>query len=135
MRQVWIAVIAGAAGWGAPPALAQDITGTWLTETQTSRVRIAPCGAARCGTIVWVQNDTKDVNNPDPERRARSLVGLRMISDLKRDGESWSGSLYNPLDGRTYAGKFKLKSTREAELSGCVLGGLVCRSQTWSKVD
>jgi uncharacterized protein (DUF2147 family) len=135
MRRVWIAIVAGAAGMGAQPVLAQDITGTWLTETRTSRVRIAPCGAARCGTIVWVQDDKGDVNNPDPQRRTRSLVGLRMISDLKPTGESWSGSLYNPLDGRTYEGKFKLKSAREAELSGCVLGGLICRSQTWSKVD
>jgi len=42
--------------------------------------------------------------------------------------------LLNTEDGKTYSGKAKVTSAR-LELSGCVLGGLICRSQTWTKVD
>ena len=38
------------------PASAQDATGTWLTASGETRVRIAPCGGNVCGTIVWVPN-------------------------------------------------------------------------------
>ena len=120
--------MAGAAG-------AQDVSGTWLTESGTSRVRISPCGGARCGTIVWTQGDARDAKNPNPAFQSRSLVGVRMISDARLEGASWTGQLYNPLDGRTYTGKMRLKSAGELELSGCVLGGLICRSQTWSRVN
>jgi|SRR3954471_11525248 uncharacterized protein (DUF2147 family) len=119
---------------GAANAQASDPSGTYVSETGETRVRIAKCGSAWCGTIVAVQGDTKDVNNPDPNMRSRSLVGVRMISNIQPSGEGWNGSLYNYKDGKTYAGKMKLKGGA-LELSGCVLGGLFCRSQTWSRAS
>ena len=43
-------VLAGCCGG----ALAADPSGTWLTQGGNSRVRIADCGGALCGTIVWL---------------------------------------------------------------------------------
>jgi uncharacterized protein (DUF2147 family) len=93
-----------------------------------------PCGPARCGTIVWTKADRKDVNNPDPARRTSSLVGLQMIRGALPAGAGWTGDLYNPLDGRTYKGRMRLISASELELSGCVLAGLICRGQVWTRV-
>jgi uncharacterized protein (DUF2147 family) len=107
-------------------------SGTYISETGDTRVRIAKCGAAYCGTIVGVKGDAKDSNNPDPAKRSRSLVGVQMISDIRPSADGWTGSLYNPKDGKTYSGKMKLNGT-SLELSGCVLGGLICRSQTWAR--
>jgi uncharacterized protein (DUF2147 family) len=115
-------------------ASAQEISGTWLSQSGETRVRISPCGAAFCGFIVWVAKPGKDVNNPDPAKRDRSLVGVQMITMKSAGGASYAGSLYNYQDGKTYSGKAKVTSAR-LELSGCVLGGLICRSQTWTKVD
>lgn len=81
---------------GAAPAMAQDPSGTWLSQSGDTRVRIARCGSAYCGTIVAVRNNLKDENNPNPALRTRSLVGVQMISGLQSSGEgAWSGSLYN----------------------------------------
>jgi uncharacterized protein (DUF2147 family) len=120
----------------ATPALAQagDPTGTWLTESGDTRVRIARCGSSLCGTIV-ASSHPKDVNNPDPAKRDRSLVGVQMISDIVPSGDGFSGQLYNPQDGKTYLGKLKLTDAKAMQLSGCILGGLFCRSQTWTKVN
>ncbi len=118
----------------ASEASAQDVTGTWLTEGGRSQVRITPCGGARCGTIIWTKAETKDVNNPDPARRERSLIGLQMVRDARPNGDVWTGSLYNPLDGRTYTGRMRLLSASQLELSGCVLAGLVCKAQTWTRL-
>jgi uncharacterized protein (DUF2147 family) len=113
---------------------AQDVSGIWLTDRGQSQVRIAPCGTARCGTIIWTVAQARDANNPDPGRRGDNLVGLRILQDARRTGDSWTGSLYNPLDGRTYTGRMRRISAAELELSGCVLAGLICRSQTWTRV-
>jgi uncharacterized protein (DUF2147 family) len=119
-----------------PAARAQDAdpSGVWLTQSGDTRVRIARCGAAYCGTIVS-STYQKDVNNQDPAKRDRPIVGLQMISDLKPSGDGYSGQLYNPQDGKTYAGKLKLTGPKAMQLSGCVFGGLICRSQTWTRVN
>lgn len=127
------ALAVGGAVW-ASAALAQDIAGTWLTEGGRSQVRIAPCGQSRCGTIIWTKADAKDVNNPDLAKRDKSLIGLRLFSGGRPNGETWTGELYNPLDGRTYAGKMRLVSPSQLELSGCVLAGLICKSQAWTRL-
>jgi uncharacterized protein (DUF2147 family) len=118
------------------PAQAQssDPSGTWLTQSGDTRVRIAKCGAALCGIIVS-STYQKDVNNPDPKLRERSMVGVQMISDIRPTGDGFSGQLYNPQDGKTYTGKLKVMSPNTLQLSGCVLGGLICRSQTWTKAN
>jgi uncharacterized protein (DUF2147 family) len=114
---------------------AQDPSGTYLSESGETRVRVAKCGNAYCGTIVAVQGEAKDVNNPDPKLKTRNLVGVPMISNIVPSGDSFTGSLYNYKDGKTYTGKMRFKGGNAMELSGCVLGGLICRSQTWTKVN
>jgi len=120
---------------GAARAQSSDPSGTYLSETGETRVRIAKCGSVLCGTIVAVQGDARDVNNPDAAKRGRSLVGVQMISNIQPSGDGFTGQLYNYKDGKTYNGKMSFAGGNAMQLSGCVLGGLICRSQTWKKVD
>src|SRR3712207_6090759 len=85
------------------PAVGQsaDPSGTWLTPSQDTKVRIARCGGAYCGAIVS-STYQKDVNNQDPTKRDRPVVGLQMIYDLKPSADGMVGQLYNPQDGKTY---------------------------------
>jgi uncharacterized protein (DUF2147 family) len=76
----------------------------------------------------------KDVNNPDPTKREKSLLGLQIFRGARPGGDTWTGELYNPLDGRTYTGKMRLVSQGQLELSGCVLAGLICKSQAWTRL-
>ncbi|WP_083269520.1 DUF2147 domain-containing protein [Bosea vaviloviae] len=111
-------------GMGATPAMAQDVTGTWLRDTGASRVRFAKCGEAVCGTIAWL----KDPNGP-------AKVGQRIFYDMKPAGAGkWSGSAFNPEDGKTYSGTMTLAG-EALTTSGCVLGGLICRSVKWSRAN
>jgi uncharacterized protein (DUF2147 family) len=121
----------------AAPVLAQnrDPSGTYLSESGDTRVRIARCGGAYCGTIVAVRGETKDVNNPDTGLRGRNLVGVQMISNIRPAGEGFEGSLYNYKDGKTYSGRMNFSGGNAMQLSGCVLGGLICRTQTWTRVN
>ena len=47
---------------------------------------------------------------------------------------TWTGNAFNPEDGKTYSGKMTL-SGNTLTTSGCVLGGVICRSVTWRRVN
>jgi uncharacterized protein (DUF2147 family) len=128
-----IALTGGIIGAMTAAAFAAEPSGTWLSESGKTKVRIAPCGAAWCGTILWVAGPEKnDVNNPDAARHAKPLVGSTMIYDMKPEGDAYKGSLYDYTSGKTYTGKLKANGDK-LELSGCVLGGLLCQSENWSR--
>jgi uncharacterized protein (DUF2147 family) len=115
-------------------ARAQGIDGTWLSQSGETRVRVAPCGGSRCGTIVWTKTGGKDEKNPDASKRSRDLVGVQMMFGMQTTADGWSGSLYDYTSGNVYRGKMKLNGNA-LELSGCVMGGLICRSQTWTRAN
>src|ERR1051326_3305647 len=98
---------------GCGGALAADPTGTWLTQAGSSRVKIADCGGALCGTIVWLKepNDPDtgkpktDKNNSDASKRSRPLMGVQIVLGMKPAGAGkWNGQVYNAEDGKTYSG-------------------------------
>jgi uncharacterized protein (DUF2147 family) len=97
--------------------------GVWLRDNGASRIRIAPCGGeALCGAIVWLK---------DPGGPAR--VGQQVFFDMKPHGENvWTGSAFNPEDGKTHSGKMTLSGDR-LTTAGCVLGGLICKSVSWTR--
>ena len=122
-------------------AYAADPFGTWYTEGKDSQVRIAKCGSALCGTLVWLKepNDADgrpktDRENADPSKRSRPLLGVQIVLGMRPSGtpNQWSGSVYNASDGKTYSGSFTLNDANTAELKGCVLS-VLCKSQTWTR--
>jgi uncharacterized protein (DUF2147 family) len=127
-----------------PSANAADPTGTWLTEAGTSRIRIADCGGALCGNIVWMkdpidpqtQKPRLDKMNPDTARRSRPLMGTAIVIGMKPSGaDKWSGQVYNAEDGKTYSGSITMVSAGALKLEGCALAGLICKTQTWTRVN
>ena len=113
-----LAVLAATMG----TALAGDPSGVWLRENGQSKVRIGSCGGQLCGHIVWLHD------NDGPAR-----LGQRVFYGMTPDGEnSWSGHAFNPEDGKTYNGKMTL-SGGSLTTSGCVLGGLICKTVHWSR--
>jgi uncharacterized protein (DUF2147 family) len=109
----------------AAPARADDaILGEWLRDTGSSRVRFAPCGGAVCGVIVWLR-----------DKDSEAKVGQRIFFGMKPTGaNTWAGSAFNPEDGKTYSGKMTL-SGNTLSTAGCVLGGLICKSASWTRAN
>ena len=126
------------------PAIAADPNGTWLTEAGTSRIRITDCGGALCGNIVWMkepidpetQRPRADKNNPDTSKRSRPLMGVTIVIGMKPSGaDKWSGQVYNAEDGKTYSGSISMVNAGALKLEGCALAGLLCKAQTWTRVN
>lgn len=105
------------------PALAADIVGNWQRVDGNSRIRMAPCGEAVCGQVTWLKN---------PDSPAK--VGQRVFFGLKPNGAGWKGEAFNPEDGKTYDGAVSVNGSAMTT-SGCVLGGLICKSVKWTRLD
>lgn len=112
--------------------VAGDPAGIWLTETGESRVRLSRCGAGYCGTLVSTVGKGLDANNPDPALRTRSVVGVQIVNAGHAAGDGYSGTLYNPRDGKTYSGSLRMTGPDTVEVSGCVMG-VFCKRQTWKR--
>jgi uncharacterized protein (DUF2147 family) len=144
MRRILLAAAAILVLAGAESARAADPLGNWLTQTGGSRIRVADCGGALCGTIVWLKEPTDpdtgkpktDKNNSDATKRNRPLIGVQIVLGMKPSGAGkWAGQVYNAEDGKTYSGNLTFTGGDSLQLQGCALGGLVCKAQTWTKVN
>lgn len=123
-----------------PAAWAAPLSGSWLTEDGSSKIRFEPCDQRVCGRIVWLKDtidpdtgrDWRDKNNPDEAQRGVKLLGLAIFKNLTDTGEAWTGDVYNPEDGRTYSVKIRTVEDGKLEVTGCVLAGLLCQSEVWT---
>jgi uncharacterized protein (DUF2147 family) len=115
-------------------AQAPDATGTYMNETGRTKVKLDGCKTGLCGTVIWMQSPVNDINNPDVSKRNRPVVGIQAVSLKSTGPDTYAGTLYDTESGKTYTGKAKFSGTN-VELSGCILGGLICRTSTWQRVE
>lgn len=116
-------------------ARAGEATGVWKRPSGSSQIQIAPCGSALCGKIVWLREPRNDTKNPDASKHSRPLLGTQTVMGMKPSGDNrWKGKVYNAEDGKTYSGVMTLVGNNGLKLEGCVLGGLICKGETWTRV-
>ena len=121
---------------------AQDVVGKWKLEDGTAIVEVYKQGDAFNGKIVWLQNPTeadgtpaKDDNNPDAKLRSRQLIGLNMLSGLKKTGTEYSGgSIYDPGNGKTYNCSMKVEGDILKVRGSLDKRGLLGRTMDWFRV-
>ena len=127
MKKTLLATLAATAMLTAP-ALADPVFGNWKSQPGEGgayvHVRISACGSKICGKI------TKVVNKKNP-----TSLGKSIIKNMKADGGGnySGGTIWAPDKDKTYSSKMKLKGNR-LSVSGCIAGGLICRSQTWTRL-
>ncbi len=120
-----------AAAMAAPVA----ITGSWVPKEKEAVIKIAPCGAAMCGTISKYLvtppkgADQRDENNPDKNLRSRKLLGSNVLINFTPDGTQWKGKIYDARNGKTYRSVVYKGKSGNLVVKGCI--GPFCQSQTW----
>lgn len=130
------AVIAGLHISAAIPAAAAHLqnaqpTGLWINPAHSVKVVTAACGAALCGRIAWANNTAID----DAQAGGvAQLAGTEVLQDYHQTGPTtWQGRVLVPDMGRTFSSRLTLVDIDRLKVSGCVLGGLLCKSQVWTR--
>lgn len=112
----------------ASPAL---IEGQWANPSASVVMRIAPCGDMLCGTVVSATDKAKaDARKGGTE----DLIGAQLLTGLqeKQPGR-WSGRLFIPDINKRSRAKLELTTPDSLKVSGCLVGKMLCRSQTWTR--
>lgn len=128
MKAALAAMFALAAG----AALADPVEGIWKTRPDDNGnfgyIEIKPCGAAFCGTLIQSFDGAGAV-------MASENVGKRIVWDMRAAGGGayQDGQIWAPDRNKTYASNMVLNGDT-LSVAGCVLGGLICRSQDWTRV-
>ena len=118
------------------PAMAQDTFtyGVWRNPKNSVHVEIKPCGGGRaCGIVVWANDEAK----ADAKKGGTAeLVGLQLLRDfqLQKNG-SWKGKVFVPDLNMNFNGTADFPDASTMKAKGCLIGGFLCKSQTWRRVD
>lgn len=94
--------------------------GEWRIADGTANVAIRPCGVNYCGSVSWA----KDAD----------MIGKPVLISMKASGQSWAGSIVNARDGQRYVGRMTMRGDEILKVEGCVLGGMICGGQQWSRL-
>ena len=140
MKKIFISMIFMLAPLAA--AFAQDVLGKWKLEDGSAIVEVYQDGEAYNGKIVWLQNPTEadgspavDENNPDAKLRSRQLIGLNMLSGLKKNGGEYTGgTIYDPGNGKTYNCSMKVDGDILHVRGSLDKRGLLGRTMDWFRV-
>jgi len=118
----------------APPLPGDPILGKWSNPKGTLAVQTTPCRDANklCGAIVWANSKAMaDARNAGVDQ----LIGTQLLSDYRRTGQNrWAGTVYIPDMGRSFSSRIKQNSPQQLTISGCLIGGFLCKSQVWHRV-
>lgn len=105
-------------------AHAADPTGTWERPSTGTAVKFYNCGSNLCAKIIGVRDKAK-----------QGTVGTVIMSGAAKTGDgTWKGDLLNTDDGQTYSGVVTYTGGG-LTLQGCVLGGIVCKGETWRRLN
>ena len=100
-------------------AFAASPNGTWL-RGNGAHIQAFDCGGGL---------GLKVVKSPEAAK-----VGKTIMCGAKKTSENkWKGTLLNLDDNQKYSGYVEL-SGGSLTLSGCVLGGIICSNDTWSRI-
>lgn len=114
MKTIWTGLLSGALLLGGSiVAQAEAIEGTWQRPNGTL-IRYASSGGEYCGTVM------------SGEYKGQS------IGCMSGSGGSYTGKVNKLDEGKTYSGKAAVDGNT-LKLSGCVLGGAICKSENLSR--
>lgn len=120
-------------GLAQTPAVAQgsDVYGVWRNAKNSVHVEVKPCGDNACGYVVWA---TPKAQLKVREAAGQELIGLQIFRDLSpTPNGAWQGKVFVPDLNRTFSGKAEALDTTRLKAKGCLLPGVVCKSQIWTR--
>jgi len=106
--------------------------GLWSNPKGSVHVRATPCGKRMCGVVVWANDKAK----ADAARGGvPQLVGETLFRDFAREGpDRWRGKVFVPDIGKTFSGTITMLDEDRIEGKGCLIGGIGCKSQIWTRI-
>ena len=116
----------------AAPASAQAIEGQWTNYKRNVVVQVERCGPAYCGRVVQASAKAQEKARKGGTPK---LVGTEILTGLKPIGDGrYRGKAFVPKRNIHATATVRQLSANVMQVSGCVLGGLLCDNEKWTRV-
>lgn len=127
-----LAAVAALFTFVSAPAHAENL-GVWRNPKDNIRLHITDCGPSMCGWVVYASRKAE----ADAKKSGYdTLVGQQVLRDFAPTGNgNMKGKVFVPTLKVTLSGTAEFVDARTMRAKGCVLGGLFCKSQVWTRVD
>lgn len=124
-----LSVIAQAQPTAAPAKPA--IAGTWSNPEGSVRVSVDSCGKFICG---WVVDANAEAQKDARDGGTAQLIGTKLLENYRQTApNSWQGRVFVPDMGGSYYSTIWQLNANKIKISGCILGGWICKSQIWHR--
>ena len=112
-------------------AFADPVEGVWKTQVDDGAyayVTFAPCNGKLCGVITRTFNAEGEYKSEN--------IGRQLVWDMSPNGggKYSGGKIWQPSTDKIFKSKMTL-SGDVLKVAGCVAGGLICKKQTWTRVQ
>lgn len=137
-KAMWMrsAVLAGAGimlSAAAPQPAEAGLQGKWRNTRNTVHLRLAPCGDAVCGTVVWANEEAQTYAR---RGSGKGIMGVQLLSGLKQRADgSWRGQVFVPAINSRGSATVTKVGDNKVRVSGCMVAGIVCKTQHWHRID
>ncbi len=134
MKQISVSIalllMAGAAG-PAQASNAAEIEGRWTSPKKNLIIKVAQCGPAYCGTIVWASSFAKEQAR---KSGTGNLIGKHLISGVRSDGKGgYKGRAFVPKQNIHANATINHAGPNAMLVKGCALV-VVCKEQRWTRI-
>lgn len=117
---------------GSAASAASSVDGLWMNPHNSVAVRTGACGTKLCGWVAWA---SPDALSDARESGVTNLIGTALLENyVPRQDGGWAGTVYVPDMGRRFASTIS-QVQGGLQIKGCILGGLICKSQLWHRID
>ncbi len=135
-RNLYFVTLAGLMGlplaaFAQPPLNSHSIVGVWENPNGTVKVVTLKCGVEVCGFVEWANDEAiKDAREGGTPR----LIGIKLLKDYRQTAPNhWQGRVFVPDESSSYFSKIAQINPNAIKISGCLLGGWICKSQIWHR--
>lgn len=124
-------------------AQADQIEGQWYNDIKTAKILITKESNGKFyGKVIWLKEPLKDGKpkldelNEDEKLRSRPRLGLTILKGFVKDSDKryTDGTIYDPLNGKTYACNMTYKGKILA-IRGYIGISIFGRTTTWSRAE
>jgi uncharacterized protein (DUF2147 family) len=116
----------------AAPVSAQALEGQWTNYKKNVVVQVERCGNAYCGRVIQASERAKEKAR---KGGTPNLIGTQILTGLRPMGDGrFRGQAFVPKRNLHATATVQQVSDDVMQVQGCVLGGLLCDKERWTRV-
>jgi uncharacterized protein (DUF2147 family) len=109
------------------------LEGHWKNPKGSVVVRVASCGDAYCGVVIEASDKAKATAR---KGGTPTLVGTRILSGMKPTGNgTFRGQAFDPKRNIRAPATVRLIGPSTLVVKGCLISGIICKEQRWTRVS